>query len=250
MAQTHGRVVPLSPARRAMCDLMHASQKVPLVALERLVDLRAVGEARRRCADPPSWFALAIKAFALTAMRRPILRTSYLSFPWPRLYQHAYNVVTLPVERRVGGEDAVLFGQLWKPEEKSLAELHAEIRRLKEVPLDQEPMFRGMLRLARWPRPVRRMCWWLALRCNGYWRMVQFGTFGITGVAGLGASSLHFLSPLTCSVAVTAIRPDGTAMLRMMYDHRVLDGVAPARALAEVEACLNGELLKELEGMP
>jgi hypothetical protein len=61
---------------------------------------------------------------------------------------------------------------------------------------------------------------------------------------------LHFLSPLTCSFTVTAFQPDGTAFLRMMYDHRVMDGVAPAHAVAEVEACLNGEILKELHGMP
>ena len=33
-----------------------------------------------------------------------------------------------------------------------------------------------------------------------------------------------------------------------MYDHWVWS--VPARAVAEVEACLNGEILKELTGMP
>src|SRR5260221_280180 len=118
MSPTHGRSIPLSPARRLMCDLMHASRQVPLGAVERHIDLRAVREARRKCADRPSWFALFIKAFALVAMRRPALRTSFLTFPWPRLYEHAYNVAVLPVERRIGAEDAVLFTQLWRPEEK------------------------------------------------------------------------------------------------------------------------------------
>src|SRR5437867_10670871 len=90
MSGKHGRSLPLSPARRLMCDLMHASRQVPLVAVERLIDLRAVRDARRRCADPPSWFALLVKAFALTAVRRPVLRTSYLTFPWPRPYERAY----------------------------------------------------------------------------------------------------------------------------------------------------------------
>ena len=250
MSGKHGRSLPLSPARRIMCDLMHASRQVPLVAIERLVDLRAVRDARRRCADPPSWFALIVKAFGLTAMRRPVLRTSFLTFPWPRLYEHAYTVAVLPVERRVGDEDAVLFTQLWKPEEKSLAELNAEIHHYKTGPLDDLLMYRRARRLNPLPRPLRRFFWWLGLRVNGYWRTVQFGTFGVTGVASLGASSLHFLSPLTCTLAVTAFQPDGTAFLRLMYDHRVMDGVAPAQAVAEVEACLNGEILKELEGMP
>jgi hypothetical protein len=250
MSSIHGHAIPLSPARRLMCDMMHASRQVPLVSFERLIDLRAVREARSKCAEPPSWFAVFIKAFALVAMRRPALRTSYLTFPWPRLYQHAYNVATLPVERRIGNEDAVLFMQLWKPEEKSLADLHAEIRRAKEIPLDEEPMFRNALRLARFPRLIRRLCWWIGLCWNGYWRMVNFGTFGATGVAGQGASSLTFLSPFTCTFAVTAFQPDGKAFFRLMCDHRVMDGVEPARALADIEACLNGEILRELEAMP
>lgn len=249
MSRTHGRSIPLSPARRLMCDLMHASRPLPLISIERLIDLRAVRDARRRCADPPSWYAIITKAFALVALRRPALRTSFLTFPWPRLYEHAFSVATLPVERRIGDEDAVLFNQLWEPEARTLAELHLEIRRLKSVPLDQEPMFRNLLRLSRFPRLVRRFFWWLGLRVNGYWRMVQFGTFGVTGVAGLGASLLHFLSPLTCNLAVTAFQPDGTAFLRLVWDHRVMDGVAPARTLADVESCLNTEILRELEGM-
>ena len=181
MSGKHGRGIPLSPERRMMCDMLHASRQVPLVSMERVVNLRAVRDARRRCADPPSWFALSIKAFALTALRRPALRTSYLTFPWPRLYEHAYNVAVLPIERRVGEEDAVLFIQLWKPEDKSLAALNAEIRDGKTCPLKKLPLYRIGRRLTLFPRPMRRLAWWFGLNVNGYWRMVQFGTFGVTG---------------------------------------------------------------------
>lgn len=241
-----GRNVALSPGRRIMCDMLRASQGLPAVSLERQINLRAVQEARRSCVEPPSWFALFIKAYALVAWRRPVMRRSFIRFPWARLYEHDFNVVSLPVERRIGDEDVVLFGRIWCPEEKSLRELNHEIRRLKTIPVEEEERFRFQLRVARLPALLRRLLWWLGLHVSGHWRMVQVGTFGITGVASLGANSLHFLSPLTYALSVSAIQPDGTAVVRLIWDHRVVDGVQPALALAEFEQCLNGELLAEL----
>jgi hypothetical protein len=138
------------------------------------------------------------------------------------LYEHSYNVASLAVERKFGDEEVVLFGQIWAPEGFSLAAIQAEILRLKTVPIDEDVNFRAQLRLARLPRLIRRLCWWLGFDVHGYWRMVQFGTFGITGVANLGADLTHFLSPLTSTVSVSGIQADGRAKVRLMWDHSSL----------------------------
>jgi hypothetical protein len=76
-----------------------------------------------------------------------------------------------------------------------------------------------------------------------------FGTFGISVYSGLGAESLHPISPLTTTMNYGVIAPDGAVDVRIVYDHRVLDGSTVARALVALEAELNGPVLAELRGM-
>jgi hypothetical protein len=72
------------------------------------------------------------------------------------------------------------------------------------------------------------------------------GTYGVTSYAGLGAASLHPLSPLTSTLSYGVIGPDGAVDVRVVYDHRVLDGATVARALADLERVLNHEIVAEL----
>src|SRR5207237_261412 len=83
------------------------------------------------------------------------------------------------------------------------------------------------------PLPRMLMCAGLDLPRS---RPNQFGTFGLTVYSSLGAESLHPVSPLTTTLTYGVIRPDGSADVRIVYDHRVLDGAAVARALARLEA--------------
>jgi hypothetical protein len=96
------------------------------------------------------------------------------------------------------------------------------------------------------PWPFRRLVWWLGLSVVARWREQCFGTFGVTGVAALGSASLHLLSPLTTTLTYGVFAADGTAPVRLFYDHRVLDGVQPAAALAELEQALRGPIVEEL----
>jgi hypothetical protein len=249
MPRIKGRSVPLSLPRRLMCDWLHFSQKVPLVTIERRMDLAAAAAARQAAQPRPSWFAVFIKAYALVAARRPELRRAYLPFPWPRLYEHPVNVAALPVERRLGEEDAVLMTQFRCPEGKALRELDADLRGSKERPVQEVGPYRRALRVGRLPFPLRRLVWWLGLNVSGAWRARYFGTFLATGVASLGASSVHILSPLTSTLAHGVFAPDGTVMVRLVYDHRVMDGTVPARALEELEDVLQGEILAELRDL-
>ncbi len=246
MPRPAGRTLPLSLPRRFICDLLHFARRVPTVPVQRRMDLSEVAAARNAAAPRPSWCAVFTRAYAAVAARRPELRRSYLAFPFPRLYEHAANVATIAVERQVGDENAVLFAHLNNPEKRSLTELDALIRRFKEAPLGRITPFRRALRRSRLPRPVRRLLWWCGLNVWGRKRAQYLGTFGVSSYGGLGAASLHPLSVTTTTLNYGVIGPDGAAEVRLTYDHRVLDGTAVARALADLERVLRHDIAAEL----
>ena len=92
---------------------------------------------------------------------------AYLSFPWPHLYQHPTNIVTIAIERTFQEQDAIFFVHLPHPEKRTLLEIDAKLRRYKDLPLDQVSAIRRALRSMRWPRPLRRFLWWFALNVSG-----------------------------------------------------------------------------------
>ena len=248
MGLPRGSTIPLSVERRFICDLLHASRQVPLVAIERSLQLEELVAVRSGLDSRPSWFAIFLKAWALVSEHCPELRQSYLSFPWPRLHQHACSVATLAVARHVGASAAVLAVQVREPEQLSLCEIDEIVRRSRTEPVEQFGDFRRILRVSRLPWFLRRLAWWAALNTSGDWRARYAGTFGVTGVAALGSASLSLLSPLTSTLTYGVFAADGTVPVRLFYDHRVLDGVQPARALQELEQILCGPILKELRG--
>jgi hypothetical protein len=80
----------------------------------------------------------------------------------------------------------------------------------------------------------------------GRQRANYFGTFGVSVYSALGAESLHPLSPLTTTLNYGVFAPDGSADVRLVYDHRVTDGATVARALTRLEDVLNTALRAEL----
>jgi hypothetical protein len=244
-----GVVVPLSVPRRLICDLLHFARQVPSIPVQRRMQLGPLLHARQACGASgrrPSWVALFTRAYGLVAARTPGLRRAFLTFPWPRLYEHPENIATVAIARQVDGEEAVLFGHLRGPENQSVAALDAHLLRYKTAPLEDVHAFRWALRICRLPGLVRRLAWWYGLNVSGYQRVKRFGTFGVSVYSGLGAESLHPLSPLTSVLNYGPISASGEVDVRIVYDHRVLDGAEVARALAEVEGELNGAVRAEL----
>jgi hypothetical protein len=117
------------------------------------------------------------------------------------------------------------------------------------APVDSVPSFSRAMTLSRLPLPLRRLVWWMGLFSDGACRAHFFGTFGISVVASLGAAGLHILSPLTTTINYGVFEPDGTIDVRLVYDHRVLDGAPTARALAALEDVLHGPIRDELLGL-
>jgi hypothetical protein len=242
--------IPLSLPRRLICDYLHFARQIPSVPVQRRMHLGEVLAARSATRLRPSWCAIFTKAYGFVTAAQPLFRRAYLSFPTPHFYEHPINVASIAIERKFGDEDAVFFAHIRQPEELSLAEIDLRLRRFKGQPLESIGDYRRILLVNRFPRPLRRLLWWIGLNVWGRKRAAFMGTSGITVYAGLGAASLHPLSLLTTTLNYGVIEPDGSVDVRITYDHRVLDGATVARALAELERVLTHEILAELRYLP
>ena len=240
-----GRTVGLSLSRRFVGDLLHAAAGVPTVPVQRPMELARLADARAGLTDRPTWTALFTLAYARVARDFPELRRAYLSFPYARLYEYPVSVAAVAVERDFGGEPGVFVGKVKDPAAFSLEELDGLLTHFRTAPIHQVKDFRRALRVAALPLPMRRLLWGYALN-SGRQRGNYVGTFGVSVYSALGAESLHPISPCTTTLTYGVIGPAGDLDVRLVYDHRVLDGATVARALARLEVQLNEALPAEL----
>jgi hypothetical protein len=243
-----GRTIPLSVSRRLVCDLMHFAAGVPSIPVQRRMMLAPVVAARAASAERPPWPAIFAKALARVAAEVPELRRAYCKFPWHHLYEYPRSVAAVVVERDFEGEKSLFTLLVKDPAARPLADVGRAVREGQAAPVESVKAFRRVLRVARYPRPLRRLLWWLGLNC-GRFRGHFFGTFLVTAYSALGAESLHPLSPLAFTLTYGPIAADGSADVRIIYDHRVLDGATVARALTRLEEELNGAVCDELRAM-
>jgi len=191
MSKEAGRTFPVSYFRRLVTDLVEFAATVPGASIERHMDLSRLVEARQACSPSPTWSAIFIKAYSLVAARTPILRTSYMKFPWPRFYEHPINIATLNVDRQVGDERVVLQVHIPEPETRTLQELDVLIHDYQQQPVENIPSYRTAVRMSRVPWPIRQWLWWRALNVFGSTRCHHFGTFCITSLGAHGSGILH-----------------------------------------------------------
>jgi hypothetical protein len=246
MHGARGRTLPLTGPRRFIIDLVHFARKVPTIPVSRSIDVGPLSAPRVAHPARPSWTVLFMKAYALVAADHPPLRRALLTFPRMRLYEHPQTVCALALERVHEGEEGIFVGLFRAPEAQSIAQLQGALAAYKHEPLEQVGFFRQALRVSRTPAPIRRFLWWSTLNVSGEKRAKRFGTFGITSYGALGAESLHPISPLTTTLSWGPIGPDGRVNVRLVYDHRVLDGAYIARRLGDIEATLHGAIRDEL----
>jgi hypothetical protein len=245
-----GSRLRLSLPRRQVGDLLHFAAKVPSVPVQRRMCLGPLRAARQKCHVRPKWVLLIAKGFSQIAAELPRFRQSFMTFPWPHLYQHPESVATIAVEREYKGEEAVFFPKFHAPDKVLISTAEAYLRYFKDAPIEQIDEFWLGLFVSRLWRPLRRSLWWYALNASGDIRARVFGTFGISVYSGLGAESLHPISPTTCLLNFGTIDNEGRVDLRLIYDHRVLDGASVARGLKRLEECLNDQVAGELDAEP
>jgi hypothetical protein len=240
-----GRAIRLSKSRRIIIDLLHFARAVPSLPVQRRMRLAAVVDARRACTTRPQWSAIFIKAYALVSREFPTLRRAYVKLPCPQLYEYPTATASIMIEREFEGEPALFSLLLKDPAAMPLAQLASRITHATSAPVESIKDFRRALQVVGLPRPLRRLIWWIGLNI-GRQRGNYFGTFGLSVYSALNAESLHPLSPLTSLVNYGHIGSDGEVNVRIIYDHRVLDGATVARALGRLEEILTGPIVDEL----
>src|ERR1039457_4236910 len=243
-----GRAIRLSVPRRMVIDLLHFATAVPTVPVQRRRSIGPVGSARAAFQDRPRWTAIFAKGYALVAREFPDLRRAYLKIPWPHLYEYPASNASLVIERDYRGEPSLFSISIKDPAGHSLRDLARVIRHAATAPVDEIKDFRRSLRIAGLPRPPRRLMWWLGLNI-GRQRGNYFGTFALSVYSALNAESLHPLTPLTTLLNYGVISSDGNVNVRIIYDHRVMNGATVARALARLEEVLNTVVAEELRSL-
>ena len=249
MSKPVGHSIALSPARRTMCDILHSGMQIPLVTIQKDMN-RADVVAARQCAQPrPSWCSIFTKAYGKVVASRPDLRRAYLSFPWPRLFEYRVASADVAVESRVGDEEVVVFVPVRHPECWQLVEMDMFLESCKEKPIERVTRFRRGLILGRFPQFIRRFLWWVMLNASAKARSYYFGTFGVTSVGNWGIESVRPIAPAISVLHYGSIDTEGNVSVRLTYDHRMLDGSGPAKALLELEQVLRTDIVEELKSL-
>jgi pyruvate/2-oxoglutarate dehydrogenase complex dihydrolipoamide acyltransferase (E2) component len=81
---------------------------------------------------------------------------------------------------------------------------------------------------------------------SGVKRAKRFGTFMVSSYGSLGAEQLHPLSFHTTLLTFGPIAPEGNVVVKLVYDHRVMDGRTVASCLADLDEVLHTAVLEEL----
>jgi len=237
---------PLSPARRMCVELLRHAQRVPIVATGRTFPVGDLTQLRGQL----SWTVLFLKAYALTAGVHPELRTAYIPYPWPHLYEHPFSEIAIMVERELGDERATLAAKLRAPETMPLTEIAAHLKRFRDAPVHEISDFRQILRHGKLPLLWRRFLFWNTLYLSGFKRAKRFGTAMVSSVGQFGAEQFTPRTPLTTYFSIGPVSATGEVTVKILYDHRVMDDGHVARALQTVERILLSEIRDELLAMP
>ena len=243
-----GRAIPLSVQRRMVIDLLYFATGIPTVPVQKRMSIGPLVAARAASRERPRWTALFTKAYGLVAEEFPELRRAYIKLPWPQLYEYPTSRANILLERDYKGESAVLPVSIKDPAHKSLREIGRRIEYASTTPVDEIKDFRRWTQFARLPTFVRRAFWWLGLNW-GRQRGNYFGTFGVSVYSALKAESLHPLSPATTVLNYGVMSEDGVLDVRIIYDHRVMNGATVARVLGRLEEILNTVMIEEVRAL-
>jgi len=243
------RYVRLSLSRLWIRDLVHFGSKATVVGGATSLRVSDVAMARRSQQPLISWNAILIKAIALTSQKWPQLKRAYIPFPWPHLYEHPHCVVSLVLEREWQGEHSVFFDQIHAPEHKPLREIDYELYGMKRSKIEAVGGFRRLIRITRYPLPLRRMIWRIALYGSGRLKSRYFGTFSLNSLASRRLRTTQSTTLVTISFEYGPIDPEGQMPFQIFIDHRVMDGVAVHRLCADLQSVLDHDIVAELNNV-
>ncbi len=142
MSDAADRSTPVSLGRRITCDFLHAGTQVPLVSIQKTMDLGGLLAARQAARPRPSWCAVFTKAFARVVAARPDLRRAFLTFPCERIHHEPATTADIVVEARVGDESVLITVPLKRPEAAPLLEIDRTLSACRDDPIGRVRRFR------------------------------------------------------------------------------------------------------------
>src|SRR5437773_1091590 len=83
------------------------------------------------------------------------------------------------------------------------------------IPLVPLPRYRRALRMAGYPRLVRRWVWWALLNISPRQRARHFGTFGVSSIGNWGAESMRPIGPNTSILHYGVVDAQGRVAVRL-----------------------------------
>lgn len=195
--------------------------------------------------------AIILKAIGIAQRSHPASRTAALPFGKRAILQKI--VAGFTVERFIGSQPAVFFGEIAEPDTKPLDQISKELREYGEADLPAVSKLDIQERFNHMPWFFRQFILWMGKRYPGF-RLLHMGaTFGLSSLGKLGIRALipPCASTSTFGVGEVEHRPvvrDGKIVIRPMmtmtlnFDHRMIDGAPAARFLQDIKALLEGGL--------
>jgi hypothetical protein len=180
----------------------------------------------------------------LLGVEYPVLRQSYLRWPWPHVYEHPTSVASVAIHRQGPQSPFVAVGRIERPEEMSLTAIQGVIAHYQEQPV--ENAFREQLRFSRLPAMARRLTWNLFLNAWGRKKSRKLGTFSLSTLAGYRVTNRQHPCVLSYSLSYSRIDPAGRCEVTMQCDHRIIDGALAAEMVNRLHEILRTEVLNEL----
>ena len=244
--RSRGQSVRFPRHRRIVLDVCEAARTVPAFAVDRHVDLTRVMNARRSTPQRIGWAAIFAKAYSLVAAESPALRQTFVTYPWPRLYQHPDSVVSIAVNRFDPELDAerLSWVRVRAVESLTLSGIQEAIDSHQQSDAPEKLRERDWVESM--PRPLRRIAWHVLMRWAGRRRAKLLGTFSLSTLASYGTTNHAHPLVVTASLSYGPLDEDGCSLVTLQADHRVLDGAAAARALVRLDEVLRGEIVEEL----
>jgi hypothetical protein len=249
MKRPLGKWRRISSSRQMIADLMYFSKSLPLVAMERTMHLGNVAKARAKHPERPPWSAIFAKSFGLVTQEIAALRQVYLKVPIPHIFEYEESYVSIAYEMEDEEEAFILPVRIRSPDKIPITGFRFKIDEMRSDYLSRRGFYRIVEITGFFPAILRRPIWWTVLNVP-HLRKRFFGTFAITSVGFLGANMITPIAPFTSLLTYGPISEDGQVIVRLVFDHRLYDGVTAARALARLEEHLVGCIFEELDAVP
>jgi 2-oxoacid dehydrogenases acyltransferase (catalytic domain) len=201
--------------------------------------------------------AILLKAIGIAQRTHPESRTAI--YPWGKMVTLNDIVAGFTVERNVGTQPAVFFGEIDAPDTKSVEEIAQELQAYGTADFKEVKQLDVQNRFNKSNWLFRRFVLWVGMTFPAFRLKHQGATFGLSSLGKFGIKSVvpPCVSTSTFgigSVEDRAVVRDGKIEIRPMmtislnFDHRAIDGAPAARFLQDIIKLMEGGLENYVQG--